>query len=716
MFSTISKSIKFKLLMVIIVIFVLSFSGVTFSITTIQKNLSAKMDAKISSSLRKTGKKTDLYLNNMVTNVNELLFNMKNQAAQKLFDSSIKNISQTENIVQNGMENLLQAEAQAITNLLKNVAPTIIMSEEFNDLVKYSKAASKTKSIVFALFMDNNNAPYPGYINPKDPKIIKYLNNGKGETGIQKIISAAKQDPQILLKKETIKYYTTPLGSIIIGISRSEIIKETALLSDNFQNQIKNNGEHIKTVLAEQSMAVTEKIKENINSVTKENFKGISEARTILETSIQSQKRKILVQVGIMSFFTLVVSILILWFLMVRMLKPLTLCADFAKDIGAGNLNATMDYQSCDEIGVMAEAMSNMAKKLHNLIKNLSETSITISDSSTQLTEISTNLATSSSYMESLSDSATKETENTSKNIKNIAAASEEINAQMDTVAASSTDVAKNITDVGKKITNVSESTNSVASAIEEMYASLNEVANNSSQCATITENAANQATATQNIVTQLGKAATDIERVVSLISGIASQTNLLALNATIEAAGAGEAGKGFAVVANEVKELAKQTSGATLEIRQEIEGMQANTRNVVNAIESIVNIINEINSIMGTIAAAVEEQSATTNEIAKNISSTAMAAEKLNANADETINAVREIALNIEQVSHGSELIANDVAMASSGTKNVLECATQTNNAVKESASGIKEIQHQATNLAGLAKGLKSILFQFKV
>jgi len=100
----------------------------------------------------------------------------------------------------------------------------------------------------------------------------------------------------------------------------------------------------------------------------------------------------------------------------------------------------------------------------------------------------------------------------------------------------------------------------------------------------------------------------------------IAQQTNLLALNATIEAARAGEAGKGFAVVANEVKELAKQTAKSSGDIGRKIAAIQSDTKGAVEAIGTIAGVIHQINDISGTIATAVEEQSATTNEMKRNV------------------------------------------------------------------------------------------------
>ena len=118
----------------------------------------------------------------------------------------------------------------------------------------------------------------------------------------------------------------------------------------------------------------------------------------------------------------------------------------------------------------------------------------------------------------------------------------------------------------------------------------------------------------------KLGESSAEIGQVIKVITSIAQQTNLLALNATIEAARAGEAGKGFAVVANEVKELAKETAKATEDISRKIEAIQGDTKGAVEAIGQITTVINQMNDISNTIASAVEEQTATTNEITRNV------------------------------------------------------------------------------------------------
>jgi len=160
----------------------------------------------------------------------------------------------------------------------------------------------------------------------------------------------------------------------------------------------------------------------------------------------------------------------------------------------------------------------------------------------------------------------------------------------------------------------------SVAAAIEEMTSTVAEIARQASTTSEMTRAAVRRADASQATMKGLSEATGRIGDVVQLISTIASQTNLLALNATIEAARAGEAGKGFAVVAAEVKTLATQTANATLEISGQIAAVRAATDESIAVMADVAGIIAKLDEVAVVIAAAVEEQSATTREIASNV------------------------------------------------------------------------------------------------
>ena len=163
-----------------------------------------------------------------------------------------------------------------------------------------------------------------------------------------------------------------------------------------------------------------------------------------------------------------------------------------------------------------------------------------------------------------------------------------------------------------------------IASAADELSASVSEIDRQVAQSNAIAAKAVNEAERTNAAVAELDEAAGRIGDVVRLITDIAEQTNLLALNATIEAARAGEAGRGFAVVANEVKALAGQTARATEDIRAQIAGMQHATARSIEAIGAIARTIGDIGEISSTIAAAVTEQGAATQEIARSVETAA--------------------------------------------------------------------------------------------
>ena len=201
----------------------------------------------------------------------------------------------------------------------------------------------------------------------------------------------------------------------------------------------------------------------------------------------------------------------------------------------------------------------------------------------------------------------------------------------------------------------------SVASATEQMASSVTEISRQVQESARIANEAVGQARTTTGRVSELSKAATRIGDVVELINTIAGQTNLLALNATIEAARAGEAGRGFAVVASEVKALAEQTAKATGEIGQQIAGIQTATQESVGAIKEISSTIERLSEISSTIAAAVEEQGAATQEISRNVQQAAQGTQQVSANITDVQHGANETGSASSQVLSAAQSLSGD-------------------------------------------------------
>lgn len=365
----------------------------------------------------------------------------------------------------------------------------------------------------------------------------------------------------------------------------------------------------------------------------------------------------------IYSFLTLIGLWVMIRFQTERIvMKPIKNLSERLRDIALGEADLTMRITDLteDEVGELGKLFNAFVDKLHILISDMAEKSNGLARSAGSLSEISTTMSAKASEMQ---NKAAQTTGN-----------SEEMASGMQGVAASMEQSAAN--------------TGMIAAAAEEMNATISEIAQNAGKARKISDEAETKAQKVSDIVVNLEKSALDIGKVTEAIADISDQTNLLALNATIEAARAGEAGKGFAVVANEIKELARQTAEATSEITQKIMAIQKSTSQATGEMGEITRVIVDVNSIVSGIAAAVEEQSATT----------------------------REIASNVAEVAKGIDETAQKAAMASSISTGITGLMAEMSEEAEAMAESSEEVSRSSESFSEVANTLRTIVKGFKI
>ncbi len=318
------------------------------------------------------------------------------------------------------------------------------------------------------------------------------------------------------------------------------------------------------------------------------------------------------------------------WTIKTRVSRPLSSAQQLAEAIAAGCLTNTIDTRRKDEVGLLLNAMSTMQSRLRDVVS-------TIQSNATALNEASTTLTTST-------DSVLSASEQQSDAASSMASAVEELTVSVQQISQNADEARTQSIQAGE----LSDRGGATIQSVVEDNANIVNAANDSARS-----------------VEQLGELSTEIRGIVSVIREVADQTNLLALNAAIEAARAGEQGRGFAVVADEVRKLAERTSKSTEEITSIVERISSGTANAVERMQTQVKLVTKcaemskvagdsVNEIRGgsrkvvdvinDISSALRDQSAASNDIARNVEQIAQMSEHNHATVQKTAESARNL------------------------------------------------------------------------
>ena len=401
---------------------------------------------------------------------------------------------------------------------------------------------------------------------------------------------------------------------------REQIPKYKQVCDDGIKMANSRSGDAIVRAgdyYSDTAIPINDVIKQALGDLVESQLKLLNEERE----QIAAANTSLFLTIGITSFAALAIGIAVALYLSRKISTATISVLRQAEAIAVGDLTGEeVKVVSDDELGDLTKAVNKMHINLREIIQSISE------------------------------------------NAQNVANASEEFSAVSQQIGANSEETSAQANVVSTATEQVNKGLQTVASATEEMSASIKEIAKNATEAAKVADGAMRTAAETNAIVAKLGESSAEIGQVIKVITSIAQKTDLLALNATVEAARAGEVGAGFAVVANEVKELAKQTATATEDISRRIETIQADAKGAVTAIASISGIISQVNDISGTIATAVEEQSATTSEMSRNVSEAARGSGEVAQN----IQGVAQAAQSTSQGATDSQKAAASLALMS--------------------------------------------------
>lgn len=389
------------------------------------------------------------------------------------------------------------------------------------------------------------------------------------------------------------------------------------------------------------------------------------------EEYVQLANRTTFITAGLI----IIAFILLAYFLVKSIVKPILRTADFANKIAEGNLQINdLSSKRKDEIGTLISSLNNMKNSLKELIK--------------QIFDISQLVAASSEELSVSGEEVGNVAGQVGIAIQNMASGAEEQSAQVEETAVNVEELFNEIEQVRGRAGEMNKAANNVMNSIERGN---NSVKNSIKQVRNVEEETREVA----EVIKSLGETSSEIGKIVEIISGIAAQTNLLALNAAIEAARAGESGKGFSVVAEEIRQLAEDSASST---------------------EKIVELIKEIQSGVNVASDRMNKSTVAVEKGVEAIEDTGSIFSEINQVARRLQNLVNLVANNTEEMKTKSQNVKNamnDMAIISQESAgNAQEVAASS----EEQIAATEEIIASAKTLSDMAEELVQAVDKFKV
>lgn len=552
MFSFVKKMVTSRLLRPVFLILIVA--GLV-QVVVSQWLISTQVDRLVEtagSALESSSEQVSASFDTTRKDVGDRLQTMQEKTIDELASElTLQQTEQQERVASN-VRTAVMEEAQGLADVLAAVAAPMIWDRDIPGLTHLVELADARESVLFAVYFDQYGKRMTRYVDRRDDRVRKLMDQGEGRGAASRVLDAAKDDPNVVIVTADIKPQGSAIGQLKIGLSLEGINHDLAEIKDAFSANIAGSIAASKQTLESEIKQVNQRLQQQLSGMDADTQARIHSTVGALNQEASSLSANLsMLTVGSVIVLVVLIAAVLGGGLLPRVLRLNSAIWDIAD--GEADLTRRVSLKGKDELTEMARGMNQFIARIQELVLDVKNSAESAAERAREQEDISRD-AVSAVNHQKLAVAEVSET---------MAAMSQRIS-----------EVAVNIQEVAGSVQTIGTESEATAGISRHVRERLDLVVRDVEEAV--------------SAVTDLNHQTAEIDSVLSVIGAIAEQTNLLALNAAIEAARAGESGRGFAVVADEVRTLASRTQESTTQIQGIIERLQKGSGQAVAVIDQV--------------------------------------------------------------------------------------------------------------------------------